>query len=96
MICILGLILVLLEDVLKIKGAFATITAILVSAGLFAAHHYIGVLEGRITTLEEFKTGSFMFRATAGVYFAVIFRYRGYGITAGTHSAYNIIYFTLC
>ena len=42
---------------------------------------------------EPFTLPGFLFRMAAGVYFAVIFRYRGYGITAGAHAAYNMIYF---
>ena len=91
---LIGLIIVLLEDVLKVRSSIAGIFAIIASAALFAAHHYIGVQNGKIATLEEFKMGSFIFRMAAGIYFAIIFRYRGYGVTAGTHSAYNIIYFT--
>jgi hypothetical protein len=33
----------------------------------------------------------FGFRAVAGVYFAVLFAIRGFGITAGTHAFYDII-----
>ena len=92
---LVGLIIVVLEDVLKVKVSIATFIAVFVSAGLFAAHHYLGFQGGQIARLEEFKLGGFIFRAAAGLYFALIFRFRGYGITAGTHGAYNIIYFTI-
>jgi hypothetical protein len=29
------------------------------------------------------------------VYFAILFMARGFGVTAGTHAAYDIYYFTL-
>jgi hypothetical protein len=94
---LIGLIIVLMEDLLHIKDPTATIVAVLVSAALFAAHHYVGIENGRICRLAEepFTLGSFLFRTLAGIYFAIIFRYRGYGITAGTHAAYNVILFTI-
>lgn len=94
LIC-MGLLLLLLEDVLKLKGPAPTIVAVLLSAGLFAAHHYVGIANGAMYWLEPFGTQSFLFRSAAGIYFAVIFRYRGYGVTAGAHAAYNIILYTL-
>lgn len=92
---VLGLILMVAEDLLKIKSGLAVIIAAVGSALLFAAHHYIGIEMGQLYKLEEVTVGSFLFRFAAGLYFAVIFRFRGYGIVAGTHSVYNIIYFTL-
>jgi len=91
---LMGLIVILLEDVIKIRHSVSITSAVLVSALLFAAHHYIGLQAGRLCVLSEFETGSFLFRTAAGIYFAVLFHYRGFGITAGTHSAYDIIYFT--
>jgi len=91
---ILGLLIMLMEDVLKVRAPFAAASAVLISAILFAAHHYVGVLNGRVYELEELRFGSFFFRTAAGIYLAILFRHRGYGITAGTHSVYNIIFFT--
>ncbi len=93
---LLGLILVLLEDLLKIRTAFAVGAATSLSALLFALHHYYGFdAAGRFIRLEDFNVGSFIFRALAGVYFAVLFHFRGYGVVAGTHGFYNIIYFSI-
>ena len=93
---LIGLLVMLLDDLLKVKPHIAAVIAVFVSAGLFAAHHYVGIEAGRIQRLaaEPFEMGSFIFRAAAGLYFAVILRYRGYGITAGSHAAYNLIYFS--
>ena len=93
---LMGLLIMLMEDILRIKGSAVTIVAVMISAGLFAAHHYVGLEHGTIARLKEepFTLSSFVFRALAGVYFAVLFRYRGYGITAGTHAVYNMIYFS--
>jgi hypothetical protein len=34
---------------------------------------------------------SFVFRATAGVFFAGLFVVRGFGITVGSHAAYDLL-----
>ena len=33
----------------------------------------------------------FLFRMLAGIYFALLFRLRGFGIAVGTHAFYDII-----
>lgn len=59
--------------------------SILVTSLLFSAAHYLGSHGER---LEWF---SFVFRFIAGAFFAVLFVYRGFGITAGTHALYDIM-----
>ncbi|MCF7958219.1 MAG: CPBP family intramembrane metalloprotease [Phycisphaerae bacterium] len=94
---LLGLLLTLLEDVIKIHSAMAVTIATLVSAVLFSLHHYIGIdfsadnFSDFFCKLEGFTLYSFFFRTLAGIYFAVLFHYRGYGITAGAHCMYDII-----
>ena len=34
---------------------------------------------------------TFLFRFLAGVFFAVLFRYRGFGIAVGTHAFYDVL-----
>jgi membrane protease YdiL (CAAX protease family) len=93
---LMGLLIMLLEDVIKLKTSPAIIIAVILSAVLFAAHHYIGVEGGHIARLkDELTAGSFLFRTLAGIYFAAVFWYRGYGVSAGAHAAYNILYFAL-
>ncbi len=94
---LIGLIIMILEDLLKVKADIAAAVAIILSALLFSAHHYVGVNGRELVLLkaEPFTMLSFVFRAAAGVYFAILFRYRGYGITAGAHAAYNIVLRTL-
>jgi len=38
-----------------------------------------------------FNWTEFGFRTIAGIYFAVLFAIRGFGVTAGTHAFYDII-----
>lgn len=92
---IIGLIMLFVEDVIQLKGPLAPMLAVSVSALLFAGHHYVGIQDGVISRLagEPYTLVGFIFRTIAGVYFAIVFRYRGYGITAGTHVVYNMIYF---
>ncbi|GAG32728.1 unnamed protein product, partial [marine sediment metagenome] len=87
-----GLIVMVMENVLKVKHSGAVILAVFVSAALFAAHHYVGIDS---LNLEPFSLDGFIFRTLAGIYFALIFSCRGYGVTAGTHAAYNVILITL-
>ena len=88
LICALMLVL---QDVIGVNQHSAVIIAVLVSAGLFGAHHHIDFLTGRANQGDLFDWAKFAFRTTAGVYFAAIFAIRGFGITAGTHAFYDII-----
>ncbi len=58
--------------------------AVLVTSLLFSAAHYVG---GR----EQIAWFSFSFRFIAGVFFATLFVYRGFGIAAGAHAGYDIL-----
>lgn len=59
--------------------------AIVITSLLFAAAHHIGP-EG-----EPILLRNFLFRTIAGVFFATLFVYRGFGIAAGTHALYDIL-----
>ena len=63
----------------------SVIGGIAITSLLFSAAHYIGP-HG-----DEFLWITFVFRFTAGVLFAVLFRYRGFGIAAGTHAFYDVL-----
>jgi hypothetical protein len=77
---VLSLILV---DVFEMKPPAAIPLIIVSSAVLFSAYHYLGT--------ESFDVGTFAFRAALGVYFAGIYVYRGFGITVGAHTVYDLI-----
>jgi hypothetical protein len=85
------LLIVLFQDVLKLGHENAIILSILISAALFSAHHHIDFLSGRPNLVDPFDWTRFIFRTIAGVYFAILYAIRGFGITAGTHAFYNII-----
>jgi hypothetical protein len=88
LICILML---LFQDVLRLSHKNSIILSILVSAALFSAHHHIVFVNGQLVLNAAFNGTVFGFRTIAGVYFAVLFAIRGFGITAGTHAFYDII-----
>jgi hypothetical protein len=58
---------------------------ILLTSLLFSGAHYVGPLGDR------FELYSFTFRALAGLFFGLLFVARGFGITAGTHAAYDML-----
>jgi hypothetical protein len=55
------------------------------SSVLFSLAHYVGPLG------DTFDLHSFTFRFLAGVFFAILFEARGFGIAAGSHAAYDIL-----
>jgi len=88
LICFLML---LFQDVLRLPRKDSLVLAVLISAAFFSAHHHIDFLSGRPNEADPFNITKFVFRTVAGVYFAVLFAIRGFGIAAGTHAAYDII-----
>jgi membrane protease YdiL (CAAX protease family) len=64
---------------------WSTILAVLGSSLLFAAAHYVGPYR------DPLQFRSFVFRTLAGIFFGVVFLYRGFGIAAGSHAAYDIL-----
>ena len=62
------------------------IAAAIVSSLLFAAAHHVGVHgEWPIHWFD------FTFRVVAGMFFSFVFIYRGFGIAAGSHAAYDLL-----
>ena len=83
-------------------GGFSMRTSLIASviaiSLLFAAAHYrfdFTLVGHRFATLhgEPFVWGSFLFRFLAGVMFALLYVFRGFGVTAGSHAMYDL--FTL-
>ena len=63
----------------------STIAAAIVTSLLFAAAHHIGPYG------EPMQGFRFLFRVLAGMFFAGVFIYRGFGIAAGSHAVYDIL-----
>jgi membrane protease YdiL (CAAX protease family) len=77
-----GLALVL-HNGFRIKAGTTLLLVVVLSAFLFSAYHYLGN--------EAFNLRIFTFRMGAGVYFAALFVIRGFGVTAGSHMAYDML-----
>ena len=65
--------------------AAATVWGILATSCLFSFAHYVGPLG------DSFDLYGFVFRMLAGVFFALLFLARGFGIAAGSHAAYDLL-----
>jgi hypothetical protein len=77
----------LFANALRLLGAsrlFAGTFATVAGALIFSAFHYIGPLG------EPMQLESFVFRTLAGLAFSALYLTRGFGITAWTHSLYDI------
>ena len=85
------LLMLLFQDVLRLTHKNSIMLSVLISAALFSAHHHVVFLDGQFGRTAVFNWTEFGFRTIAGVYFAVLFAIRGFGITAGTHAFYDII-----
>lgn len=92
LICVL---MILFQDLLGMSHINSVVLAVLISAGLFSAHHHIDLFSGRPNAIDPFDLTEFIFRTIAGIYFAFLYAIRGFGITAGTHAFYNIIAVTI-
>lgn len=88
LICLLMLIF---QDIIGLKKDTAVLISVLISALLFSVHHHFFIINGSLKQGEPFVWLTFIFRMLAGVYFAVIFAVRGFGIVAGTHAFYDIL-----
>jgi membrane protease YdiL (CAAX protease family) len=78
--CILGLLRLCL-----IERWLAWGLALLGSALLFAAAHHVGPHGERMDSYV------FFFRTFAGVYFALVYQLRGFGVAVGTHAGYDVL-----
>jgi len=86
LICVL---MIFFYDLLKLSHNKSIVLSVMIAAALFSAHHHMAFFSGQ--QADVFDLTEFIFRTIAGVYFAVVFAIRGFGITAGTHAFYNII-----
>ena len=88
---LISLSMVFLETVLGIHRTKAVIISVIVSSVLFSLHHHFIFLDGQFAKKEIFTMTRFAFRTIAGIFFAIIYAVRGFGIAAGTHAFYDII-----
>jgi hypothetical protein len=77
----------LLMDLGGLSSKIATPAIVLLSATSFSAYHMLG--------MSHFPWQAFVFIALRGVYYGIIFLERGFGITVGLHTAYDLIFLSL-
>jgi hypothetical protein len=78
-----GLVVVL--RALKTPVLLAVPLSAMVSATLFAGAHHIGPYG------EAFDDYVFLFRVLAGLYFAALYQFRGFGIAVGAHACFDVL-----
>lgn len=83
-LCLLPLCLLLFR-LMRLEQRRAAFLAVVASSFAFALAHHIG------PNAEPVALFSFTFRAMAGMFFAGLFVLRGFGVTVGTHAAYDIL-----
>jgi hypothetical protein len=78
-------ILLRLLAVTEMSTPLAIGLAMLLSAAAFSGAHHLGPYG------EPFEPKVFLFRGLAGMYFALLFQFRGFGIAVGTHACYDVL-----
>lgn len=70
---------------LDLSSSAAAVIAAVTSAVIFSAAHHVGPYG------QGYSNYLFLFRVVAGLYFAVLYQTRGFGIAVGTHACYNVM-----
>lgn len=81
---LMSVLSLMLRDAMGMGSKRSSLLVVAAAAVLFAGYHYLGS--------EPFHLRTFTFRTLAGMYFGVLFISRGFGITAGSHAAYDLLY----
>ena len=69
----------------EVPRKWAAASAVFSTSLIFALAHYVG------PAADQFSMFTFSFRALAGIFFAALFFIRGFGITVGSHAAYDLM-----
>jgi membrane protease YdiL (CAAX protease family) len=77
--------LVVLLRWLRASLLVAVALAALASSALFSLAHHVGPYG------EPFDNYVFLFRMLAGLYFALLYQLRGFGIAVGAHACYDVV-----
>jgi membrane protease YdiL (CAAX protease family) len=77
------------RDLLLFPPRMTALFVVLASAVLFSSYHYLGAEAFHWGAIASWRT--FAFRTLAGIYFGALFLTRGFGVTAATHAAYDIL-----
>jgi len=74
-----------LKDILRLQPHLSAILAMISASLIFSLFHYLGSYG------EVIEIRSFLIRFGAGMFLSLLFVLRGYGITAYTHTLYDLI-----
>jgi hypothetical protein len=77
----------LVLDLARFRPVWGVPIVVISAAGIFSAYHMLGA--------TRLPFPAFVFVALRGVYYGVIFLERGFGITVGVHTAYDLIFLAL-
>jgi hypothetical protein len=69
----------------EVSRWLACVLAAIASATLFSTAHHLGPYG------QAYSNYLFLFRLGAGLYFALLFQLRGFGIAVGAHACYNVM-----
>lgn len=81
---LIGILLVVLEDAMKVAKPTAVALAVAISAIAFTVYHPLKGPDGGLAP------GRILFYLAAGAYFGMLFVTRGFGIAVGAHAFYDI------
>lgn len=80
----------LLVDVIRMRHTTGSVIAVVVAAALFSVYHfYSNDMSGQQI---DFSFAQALFYFLGGLYFGTLFVMRGFGIAAGAHAFYDIIF----
>ncbi|MHC4996086.1 MAG: CPBP family intramembrane glutamic endopeptidase [Planctomycetota bacterium] len=80
----IAMVHMILVDALKMPSVNGAVIAVLVSSLFFSASHFQG-------ESWPWDLSKFLFFSVAGLYFALIYVFRGFGIVVATHAIYDIL-----
>jgi len=89
----IALLHTLFVDVLALPEKHGGAATILLSALAFGIYHFILIDPSRTLgfVIQGFDWGQFAFYTLAGVYLAMIYLVRGFGLVVGTHALYDVM-----
>ena len=92
-ILVMGLLALLFGKVMGIRSGTKYVLAVILQALLFAASHHLPGGPEQVTNIVEARAvlPVFTFRAVAGIYFAILYLERGFGVAAGAHAGYDLM-----